>query len=93
MDGGELDPRLAGARLEDINEASPLFGRIEGIVVAEVAPGSAASESGLLPNDIIVSLNRRPVADIATLKQRWRQGGRMLLHIRRGGGALFLLFQ
>jgi serine protease Do/serine protease DegQ len=88
--GEKLHPRLAGALLTDIDETSPLYGRIEGVRVAEVEPGSPAWRNGIRKGDIIVSANRKPVTSVESLRQAIAGSPALLLNIRRGNGALFL---
>jgi len=38
-----------------------LPGHVNGVVVTEVAPDSAAAEAGLKPGDVIQEINRKPV--------------------------------
>ena len=41
----------------------------EGVVITEVEPASFAEDIGLLPNDVIVSINRRPVTTVAEVRK------------------------
>ena len=94
LEGDSLDPRLDGITLGNIDESSPLFGRVEGVVVVEARPGSPGWRAGLRPNDVVVSANRRPVNQVEDLRAALRNhGGHILLNIRRGDGALFLLLR
>ena len=47
----------------------------------------------LRPGDIVVSVNRHAVSDTDELKQVVKGASRMLVHVRRGEGALFLLLR
>jgi serine protease Do len=38
-----------------------------GVMIADVAPGSAAESAGLQPKDLIVSLDTKPIADLPSL--------------------------
>ena len=60
----------------------------------DVAPGSPAAAAGLRKGDVIVSANRQPVTNLEELQKAAQGSGRgLLLNIRRGNGALFILMQ
>ncbi|MEE8118642.1 MAG: DegQ family serine endoprotease [Gammaproteobacteria bacterium] len=90
----DLHPRLEGAEFAEIDERSPLFGKVEGVLVAKVEPGSPAARAGgvgLRPGDIITSVNRRRVSSVPDFEQLvGKNQGVLLLNIRRGNGAFFL---
>jgi Do/DeqQ family serine protease len=94
LEGKHINPRLQGATFGAIEEGNPEYGRLKGIVVLEIASGSPAWASGLRKNDVIVSVNRRPVTTLQEF-QKIAQGGNrsLLLNVRRGDGALFILIQ
>ena len=88
---GEFGELLGGLSLRSIEADHPLHGRVKGVLVSGVERGSPAARSGLLPGDIITSVNRTPVTSLEEFKKATasvRNG--LLLHIRRGDGALFL---
>ena len=92
--GGALDERLAGALFGPIPEDSPLHGRVEGVMVRAVEVGSPAWRAGLREKDVVVSVNRRPVPDLERFRQEVRRArGSLLLNVRRGEGALFILLR
>ncbi len=93
VDGGAVNPRLEGAVFSDIPRSSPLYGEIGGALVADIEPGSTAARAGLRAGDLITSVNRRPIADAAQLREVAAGNRGLLLNIRRGRGALFLLLQ
>ncbi len=93
VEGERVHPRLAGAVLGPIPEGSPPHGRADGVLVLEVAPGSPAWFAGLRPGDVIVQANRKPVADVDDLRRAVRGSEALLLNVRRGDGALFLLLR
>ena len=94
LDGKRLHPRLAGALYGNIEEGSPLFGHVEGVLVAKVQPGGPAWRAGLRPGDVITSVNRQPLADVQALQHLATPGTRvLLLNVQRGDGALFILIQ
>ncbi len=90
--GDQLDRRLAGAVLADIPTSSNLANR--GVFITEVERGSPASGYGLEKGDIIVSVNRRRVTSIKDVQTVMRlQPKRILVNIRRGQSAFFLLIR
>jgi S1-C subfamily serine protease len=62
-------------------------------MVQSIEPRSPAARTGLRPGDIIIAVNRKPVADVNELQAQLRAAGtgELLLHVRRGPGALFLI--
>lgn len=94
MEAKELHRHLAGASLGNIEEDHPLYGKVAGVVVYEVESGSAAMSAGLRKGDIITSVNRVSIKDVGELKKALKGNSKaLLLNIRRGNGALFLLIQ
>ncbi len=91
--GENLHPYLAGAILGDIGENSPLYERIKGVVVVDVAPGSRAWQAGLRKGDVITSANRRPISNLKQLRKIVKGKDALLLNIQRGNMALFLLLR
>lgn len=45
------------------------YGKLQGVVIVTVQPGSAASKSGLVPGDVIQKLNGQPVANTDDLEK------------------------
>jgi serine protease Do/serine protease DegQ len=94
LGGDRVHPRLAGAVFGRIDETSPYYGRLEGVMVLDLEQGSPAQRGGLRPGDLIVSVNRIPVSSVDEMAKAARAGGnRLLLNIRRGEAALFILLQ
>jgi len=94
LDGKQLNPRLQGAIFGGIDESNPDYGQIEGVLILEVQPGSPAWQAGLRKDDVVMSVNRQPVTNLDELKRVIKavRGG-LLLNLRRGDGALFILIQ
>ena len=92
-DGARLEPRLAGARFVEVPAAAAQRG-YHGVVVEQVAEGSAAAANGLRRNDVITAVNQRDVADLAEFRQALKQRSeQVLLTVLRGRGAFYLLLE
>jgi len=93
-DGGRLARKLAGAVLGNLDEDHPL-GEEGGVEVLDVKSGSPAWKAGLRKGDVIVSVNRRPVASLMELSNVVGQIGNdaLLLNVRRGNGAFFVVIR
>ena len=91
--GEELHPRLAGATFAPVDESARGAAADRGIVVQSVQSGSPAARAGLRQGDVILSVNRKPVATMEAFRDVAKGKGQLLLHIRRGQGAMFLLLQ
>ena len=89
--GGETAAALRGAVFGNIEQGHPLYGQVEGAVVASVEPGSPAARNGLRPGDVIVAINRQQVRNADELKRalegagREQRGGREAPPVHRGG--------
>ncbi len=91
--GSAANPHLKGATLSNIEEGTRLYGRIEGVLITAVEPGSPAAAAGLHAGDVIVSANRHNVKSVDELNKVTHKSKTLLLNIRRGNGALFLYLQ
>jgi len=61
-----------------------------GLLVTEVAPGSAGAAAGIQPGDAILEVNRRPVGDAVAFRQviaGLKPGESVPVYLQRGGGA------
>ena len=94
MEGADISPRLTGAVFA-VNEDVELAGQhVEGIVVVEVEPGSAAWQTNLRKGDIITSINKQRVTSFTDMKKAIALSQRgILMNIQRGDMALFVLIQ
>ena len=94
LGGGSQIPQLAGVVLGPLSASSPLYGKVEGVLVMEVEPDSPAWDEGLREGDVIVEVNRRPVKEPDDVL-RAVEGAPppLLLNVRRADGALFILIR
>jgi Do/DeqQ family serine protease len=74
---GSIHRGLEGAVLED----APDLG---GALVRSVEPGSAAAQSGLRSDDIIVGANRGRVTSVQQLRERAKGASALVIEVRRG---------
>ena len=90
----EPPPPLEGAALRDLRQGDPAYGRIEGVIAAEIEPGSPAARNGIRPGDVIVAVNRRRVRNAADLEAAFEQAGSVLaLNVLRGNARLFIVIR
>jgi len=92
---GVLDARLDGAIFGSIEQGSALFGKVTGVEVLTVKPGSPAWNAGLRKGDVITSVNQKPVRSPGDIAAAAKVAGKsvLLLNVRRGDGALFIAIQ
>ncbi|BCG83804.1 serine endoprotease DegQ (plasmid) [Mesorhizobium sp. 113-3-3] len=78
-----LPDRLEGAQFQDA---------AGNVVVSQVKEGSAAARAGLRADDVIVAVNRKPVATVAALNVALHEAsGTIALDLFRDGAKLFLV--
>ena len=66
---GQAVPELSGASVTNIERGMPLFGRIEGVIVAKVEQNAPAWQQGLRPGDVIYGVNRRRIRNVNEFMQ------------------------
>ena len=94
LKGEKISPQLAGAVFGLAGENSSRFSQDQGIVVLDIAPGSPAARAGLHKGDVIVSVNRMEVSDFDSFKEAVAQSNKgILMNVRRGDAALFIIIQ
>jgi serine protease Do len=86
----ELNPEIAQQLRLDAGQ--------QGVVVTQVARGSAAQEQGLKQYDVITEINREPVADISEFRSAISEAadsedGVVLLRVIRQGNSQLLAFE
>lgn len=90
----QLHRGLQGATFSNITESSPLYGRLQGAQVTNVEQDSNAARYNLRVGDVIIAVNRQEVKSVEDLR---RMAGpeqpQLLVHLRRGGGAMFIVIR
>jgi serine protease Do len=87
-------PATFGIRAQDLTpDLAERLGVEEdhGVVITEVEPGSPAADAELRPGDVILEVDRGPIAGVAELHSRLGEAGSSaLLLVRRGDVTLFV---
>jgi Do/DeqQ family serine protease len=76
--GSESAPQLSGAVFQAMASEHPLFGQIDGVVVADVERNSRAWHNNFRPGDVIVAINRERVRSVEELSRALRRTGRTI---------------
>ncbi len=83
---------LRGATFSTIPQDNPMFGKVQGVLVVKIEPGSPAAFAGLQNGDIIMSVNQQQVTTIDQLTTAAKiRKTPLLLTVRRGNLALFIV--
>lgn len=89
-----MNPRLEGVTVGELEKDHPHFGKVEGIIIVNVEPGSLAWRSGLRRGDIITTVDHEPVKDLKTFLEIVNdKKGSLLLRVIRGNAAAFLVIK
>ena len=92
LGAGSQIPQLEGVVLGPLTPSSELYGEVEGVLVIEVEVETPAWNAGLREGDVITEVNRQEVKNsdeiLAVLEGSVPP---LLLNIRRGDGARFIL--
>lgn len=92
--GSDLNPALAGATFAPIDESAQQGDDTRGIVIKTIDPRGMAARAGLQQGDIIIAVNRQPVETMDEFRKlAGTKSGQLLLQVRRGNGAFFLLLK
>ena len=91
--GDDLDVRLNGVQLTDLNESQRRPG-VTGSAVKDIDRASRAYASGLRGGDVIVGINQRDIEDTNALGELMQRKPRQLmLTVVRGQSVFYLLLQ
>jgi Do/DeqQ family serine protease len=66
LDGGQLDPRLAGVRFSELSERQRNQG-LYGVAIAAVQPGSRAARAGLSTDDMLIGVGNQRITSLRML--------------------------
>ncbi|OGT34694.1 MAG: serine endoprotease DegQ [Gammaproteobacteria bacterium RBG_16_51_14] len=89
-----VNKRLEGVTVGNIEQDSPVYGKVEGVIVVNVERGSIAWRNGLRRGDIITSVNRLQVKSLDDfLDAVNKKEEALLLRILRGNAAAFLVIK
>ncbi len=92
--GTLIHRQLEGATLDDLGpQQANLDSSNGGVLVRNVKKGSIAWDHGVRPNDIITSVNRKPVNSLKSFRDAIAEQDVLMLNIIRGNGAMFVLLQ
>ena len=92
--GSESAPQLSGAVFQAMGSEHPLYGRVNGVVVADVERGSRAWQNSIRPGDVIIAINRERVQSVEELGRALRGAGRTIaLDIIRDDSQLLVVIQ
>ena len=92
LGAGSQIPQLEGVVLGPLTPSSPLHEEVEGVLVIEVEVDTPAWNAGLREGDVIVEVNRREVKSTDEILEAFEGSvPPILLNIRRGDGARFIL--
>ena len=90
----ETVPQLAGASVANIKPGSPLYGKVEGVLVTKVEANSPAWQHGIRPGDIIIGINRRKVRSVQEFLAALKTGENVImLSLLRGDFRLTIVIR
>jgi Do/DeqQ family serine protease len=91
---GTTIERLDGAQFRNLDSTHPQYGRVEGVLVASVEPGSPAARNGLRQGDIVTAVNRQNVSSVAELTAALEAAGSTVaLNILRDETRIYIVIR
>jgi serine protease DegQ len=92
--GSESAPQLSGAVFQAMGNEHPLYGQVDGVVVADVERASRAWQNNIRPGDLIIAINRERVRSVEELSRVLRRTGRSIaVDIIRDQSQLLVVIQ
>lgn len=85
--------KLAGATFGDIEQSSPYYNRLQGVMIYSVKRGSPAWTAGLRQDDVITSVNKQSINSLDDFKPLVHNNEPLLLNIIRNRQSMFLLLR
>ncbi|MBI1786300.1 MAG: Do family serine endopeptidase [Acidobacteria bacterium] len=91
---GEATPARFGMSLQNLTQArkdAMAFHEKGGVQITDIQPGSFADDIGLLPNDVVLSINRRPVEsveDVRKIQSGLKSGDPVAFRVMRPNGSI-----
>ncbi|MGB3749618.1 MAG: Do family serine endopeptidase [Rhodanobacter sp.] len=67
LDGGQLDPRLAGVRFRELSQGQRDQGWY-GAAISAVQPGSRAAQAGLRAGDVVIGIGNQRITSLRMLR-------------------------
>jgi Do/DeqQ family serine protease len=84
--------RLSGLTVAPLTDESPLYGKVEGVLVVKVKKSSSAWRTGLRKGDVIFEINDRQTPTIETFREAVSTEQRKLVvKLRRGNAQMFIV--
>jgi len=97
VESSETEYAFAGLAVQDLDRDTSkelgLKGKVQGVVVRSIEPGSGVEKAGLMAGDVIREINRqsvRSVKDFVKVTSAVKKGENVLILINRQGSSLFL---
>ncbi len=82
---GNAGSPLHGLSISNLGKDSPLYGKVQGVVITGIAPDSDAAFSGLREGDVVTQVRKQPVKDVAEFRKAAAasKDGTLFLTVRR----------
>ena len=91
VEGQGAAKRLSGLTVAPLTDESPLYGKVEGVLVVKIKKDSSAWRTGLRKGDVIFEVNDQPTPTIETFRGAISAEQRkLLIKLRRGNAQMFI---